>query len=154
MRRGSFSVTALALFGCLLGTSTAVGQTAADSAALRRTALDYIEGWYGANADRMSDALHPELAKRIHLAAPGGEGSYVQTMGRSQLVTSTALGGGSETPEDERRSEVRILDVFRGAAVVRISATDFVDYLNLVHTDGGWKILCVLWELREAPDGS
>lgn len=154
MRRGSFSVTLLALFGCLLGTSAAIGQTAADSAALRRTALDYIEGWYRADADRMRRALHPELVKRIHLAAPGGEGSYVQTMGRSQLVTSTSLGGGPETPEGARRSEVRILDVFRGAAVIRVAATDFVDYLNLVRTEEGWKILNVLWELREAPGGS
>jgi hypothetical protein len=154
MRPGSFSVTALALLGCLLGTSAAFGQSAADSAALRGTALDYIEGWYGADAGRMSRALHPELLKRIHLAAPDGEGSYVQTMGRSQLVTSTGLGGGSETPQGERRSEVRILDVFRGAAVIRVSATDFVDYLNLVRTEEGWKILNVLWELREAPGGS
>ena len=34
-------------------------------AAIRATALDYIEGWYAGDAARMERALHPELAKRI-----------------------------------------------------------------------------------------
>ena len=32
-------------------------------AAIRQTALDYIEGYYEGNAERMERALHPELAK-------------------------------------------------------------------------------------------
>ena len=38
--------------------------TAADSAAIRAAALDYIDGWYAADGPRMTRALHPELAKR------------------------------------------------------------------------------------------
>ncbi|HEU5048747.1 MAG TPA: nuclear transport factor 2 family protein, partial [Gemmatimonadales bacterium] len=40
-------------------------QSAADSAAIRATALDYAEGWYTADSARMRRALHPALAKRI-----------------------------------------------------------------------------------------
>ncbi len=40
-------------------------QTAADSAGIRQAALDYIEGYYEGNAERMERAVHPELAKRI-----------------------------------------------------------------------------------------
>ncbi|PYS59909.1 MAG: hypothetical protein DMF76_15225, partial [Acidobacteria bacterium] len=36
-----------------------------ESAAITRTALDYIEGWYAGDAARMERALHPELAKRM-----------------------------------------------------------------------------------------
>src|SRR4051812_14973787 len=56
---------------CLLAASTravcaqAHVPTAADSAAIKATALDYIEGWYTGDAERMERALHPELAKRI-----------------------------------------------------------------------------------------
>ena len=56
------------LFGLALLPAISVaspGQGAADSAAIRATALDYIEGWYEGNAERMERALHPELAKRI-----------------------------------------------------------------------------------------
>src|SRR4051812_5524314 len=40
-------------------------QTAADSAAIKATALDYIQGWYDGDAERMERAVHPDLAKRI-----------------------------------------------------------------------------------------
>src|SRR5690242_18620326 len=33
--------------------------------AIRRTALDYIDGWYTGDAERMRRSLHPDLAKRI-----------------------------------------------------------------------------------------
>ena len=40
-------------------------QSPADASAIKQTALDYIEGWYEGDAERMERALHPELAKRI-----------------------------------------------------------------------------------------
>jgi hypothetical protein len=40
-------------------------QSAADSAAIRATAMDYMQGWYTGDTVRMGRALHPELAKRI-----------------------------------------------------------------------------------------
>ena len=33
--------------------------------AITKVALDYGEGWYEGDADRMARALHPELAKRM-----------------------------------------------------------------------------------------
>ena len=40
-------------------------QAVADSGAIKATALDYIEGWYEGNSERMERAVHPDLAKRI-----------------------------------------------------------------------------------------
>jgi len=42
-----------------------VAQTDADREAVKRTALNYAEGWYEGNADKMESALSPDLAKRI-----------------------------------------------------------------------------------------
>lgn len=153
MRPPLLAVTAFLLLAGPGVPAPAYGQAAADSAAIRATALDYIEGWYQADASRMARAVHPELVKRLHLRVAEVHRSYVQTMGSSALVTSTARGGGSDAPESERRSEVRILDIFRGAASVRVDAHDWVDYLQMVRTDDGWKILNVLWELRRPPEG-
>ena len=47
------------------GSQNSNAQSSADSAAIRTTALDYIEGWYEGSSERMERALHPELAKRI-----------------------------------------------------------------------------------------
>ena len=62
--------------------------TAADSAAIRATALDYVEGWYTGDAARMERALHPELVKRIIRVDSTGNAS-VQGMGASALVSGT-----------------------------------------------------------------
>ena len=37
---------------------------ASDDDAIVRCALDYFEGWFDADPERMRRALHPELAKR------------------------------------------------------------------------------------------
>lgn len=124
-------------------------QSAADSAGVREAALDYIEGWYRGDAKRMERAVHPELVKRIYLTDPKLGVSWVEDTGAGKLVASTANGGGSGTPVGERRADVRILDIFRNAASVKVDAADWVDYLHLVRTKDGWKILNVLWELRE-----
>ena len=77
----------------------AVAQSAADSGAIRTTALDYIEGWYAGDATRMERALHPELAKRIVMTDPKSGRSRLETMGAMTLVNSTRAGGGTRTHE-------------------------------------------------------
>ncbi|HYF40003.1 MAG TPA: nuclear transport factor 2 family protein [Gemmatimonadales bacterium] len=131
----------------LAGFATAQGQTSADSAAIRATALDYIEGWYNNDAARMERALHPRLVKRM---------VWVDSTGKSQLVDMTAaeLVEGTRrhrtVPPAERRKDVQILSAFGNAAVVRIDASEWVDYLQVVKWNGRWKIINVVWENRPA----
>jgi hypothetical protein len=125
-------------------------QSAADSAAIRQTALDYVEGWYEADAARMERALHPELAKRIVRTSPEGR-SRLDQMGAMALVQGTRAGGGRNTPVERRDRNVVILDVFRGAASVRATMSGWIDYMHLAKWNGRWVIVNVLWELRENP---
>lgn len=39
--------------------------------------------------------------------------------------------------------------MFGRAATVRIDASGWVDYLHLIQTAAGWKIINVLWERRQ-----
>jgi len=118
-----------------------------DEAAIRQTALDYIEGWYEADAARMERALHPELAKRM--VAPDTRGhSRLNQMSALTLVQSTRAGGGSHTPKELQQKDITILDRFNNAAVVKIVASGWIDYLEEVKFDGQWKIINVLWELK------
>jgi hypothetical protein len=125
-------------------------QSAADSAAIRATALDYIEGWYTADATRMERALHPELAKRIVQTDPQGRSRLGQQSAMT-LVMGTRRGGGSDIPPDKRRSDVRILDVYGNAASVRVKAATWVDYMHVAKSNGRWVIVNVLWEMDPAP---
>ena len=122
-------------------------QSAADSAAIRRAALDYVEGWYEGNADRMARALHPELAKRIVRTDSSGISRF-QNMTAAQLIEATGRGGGRNTPSDQQQKDVVILDIFGSAASVRATMSGWVDYMHLARWNGEWKIVNVLWELK------
>lgn len=119
-----------------------------DSLGISNAALDYIAGWYSADGDRMAQALHPELAKRIMYSDSLGN-VWIRNMGATELVRGTRAGGGSRTSPGEQRTEVHILDIFQNAASVRIDAGGWIDYLHLVRWRGRWVILNVLWELRQ-----
>jgi hypothetical protein len=133
--------------------STARAQTTAsnaDAAAIRQTALDYIEGWYEGNAERMERALHPELAKRIVRTNPQNNQSRLDQMGAMSLVQGTRRGGGRDTPKERQQKDVTILDVYESAASVKIIASDWIDYLHVAKFNGRWVIVNVLWELKPA----
>jgi Putative lumazine-binding len=145
---------ALLLIACLLlliGVARAQTSPADEEAAIKKTALDYIEGWYEADAARMESALHPELAKRMISTDPKTGRSQFNHMGAMQLVQNTRRGGGSRTPKEQQQKEVTILDHCNDAAVVKIVASDWIDYLEEAKFNGAWKIINVLWELKPKP---
>src|SRR5512138_3808355 len=90
--------------------------SAADQAAIKQTALDYIEGWYEGNPERMERALHPELAKRIARTNPQNGQSRLDQMSALSLVQGTRRGGAKNTPEQQPQKNVTILDVYENAA--------------------------------------
>jgi hypothetical protein len=122
-------------------------QAAADSAAIKQAALDYIEGYYEGNADRMEKAVHPDLAKRIVMTNDQGR-QQLQQMSAMGLVMATKMGGGTRIPAAERHEDVTILDIYQNAASVKIYASGWVDYLHIAKWYGQWKIVNVLWELH------
>ncbi|HEV2149882.1 MAG TPA: nuclear transport factor 2 family protein [Longimicrobiaceae bacterium] len=135
----------------LLAVSPARAQVAADSIAIRQAALDYIEGWYEADAERMARAVHPELAKRLVRTDRQSASSDIRQMGASELIMQTRRGGGKETPKERQRKDVRILDIFESTSSVRVDADSWIDYMHLAKADGRWQIVNVLWALRPSP---
>ena len=120
----------------------------ADKEAIKQTALDYIEGWYEGNAERMERALHPDLAKRIVRTDPNNGRSGLSQMSALSLIQGTRRGGGKDTPREKQQKDVTILDVFENAASVKVVASDWIDYLHVAKWNGRWVIVNVLWELK------
>ena len=135
-------------FAFILATAAgASAQTAADSAAIRATALDYVEGWYTGDAARMQKSLHPDLAKRI--VRNNAEGvSQLGHQGAETLIGYTKNGGGKNTPPAQQIKDVKILDIFRGTASVRAEMSGWIDYMHIAKWNGEWKIVNVLWETK------
>lgn len=138
-------VAALAL--ALANPPALLAQTRDDSLGIRAAAMDYIEGWWTGNTERMTRALHPALVKRIMNIDSTGT-PFLGEMGASALVRNVRMGGGTRTPEARRLSDYRLLDIFQNAATARIDAGGWIDYLQLVKWQGRWVIVNVLWEVR------
>jgi hypothetical protein len=123
----------------------------ADIAGICQTALDFEEGWYEGDADRMARALHPNFLMR-HIGANPDNGSSVldQSMSAQDLIDWTRAGRG-KVPPDRRRHDITVFDVFQNAASAKIIAWYGVDYLQLGKWNGRWVIVNVLWGKNPAP---
>jgi Putative lumazine-binding len=112
---------------------------AADEAAVVRCVLDYFEGWFEAEPERMRRALHADLAKR----SLGREG--LDKLTASEMVDATAAGAGRERDSPTRRIDVRVVEVYGDIATAVVDSHVYREYLHLVRTDGNWKIVNALW---------
>ncbi len=122
----------------------------ADASAIKAAALDYIEGWYEGNVERMERSLHPDLAKRIVRTNAQTGASRLDQMSAMSLVQGTRKGYGNKTPKEKQLKDVMILDVFENAASVKVVASDWVDYMHMAKSNGRWVIVNVLWEMNPA----
>ena len=126
--------------------STPEAQSTPDAELIKQTALDYIEGFYEGNAERMERALHPELAKRIVQKDQRGRSTLGQ-MGAMRLVQLTRMHE-DKIPKEKQQKDVTVLDIFGNAASAKVIASDWIDYLHLAKWNGRWVIVNVLWELK------
>ena len=108
-----------------------------ERAAIVATALDYFEGWFDGDPERMERALHPTLVKR---------GPELRNVTKDQMVAWTAAGEGrAEDPGPGRRIEVTVVDVHGTIASAVVDSDVYREYLHLVRTDEGWKVVNALW---------
>jgi len=132
------------------GLTTEGGEMAATSEteatqAIEGTVLDYFEGWFEGDAARMERALHPELAKR-----PGrvddSLGETLGTLTAREMIDRTAEGVGRTRDVPDRRIEVDVVDVFGDIASATVRSAIYHEYLHLVRTPDGWRIVNALWQ--------
>ena len=126
---------------------SAFAQSDTDRDAIRRTALNYAEGWYEGSADKMESALHPDLAKRIARTNEKGQ-TRLDQMSAMSLVQGTRTGFGKQTTREEQQKDVTVLDITGGAATVKLEMRDWIDYMHIARSNGKWLIVNVLWEMK------
>ncbi len=111
-----------------------------------KTVLNYVEGWYLADADRMAQALHPKLVKRR--VTPEGE---IWEVTRDWMVDATGKGQGKIDDPENGAKVITILDIAGTIASVKLVSEKFDDYLNLVKQGDTWLIIYALWDFRSDP---
>jgi hypothetical protein len=61
------------------------------------------------------------------------------------MVQATAAGEGKRKDPGDRRIEVEVEHLHGKIANVTVRSAVYVEYLQLVHTHDGWKIVNALW---------
>lgn len=114
-----------------------------DQELIMSTVLNYVEGWYEADAKRMDKALHPNLSKRR--ITPEGEAWDVS---KDWMIDATGKGNGRIDNPSTGRKEITILDMTKTMASVKLVSEVFDDYLHLAKVQDSWVIINALWDYR------
>ena len=117
---------------------------ACDEAAIRATIDDYYLGWFDADGERLARSIHPELAKRGWLRREDGR-AVLDDDTSGSLARHAAAGHGRPADVAQGGYRVRSVDVDGDIAAASVRAGWFVDFLHLVRTDDGWRIVNALW---------
>src|SRR5437870_6829249 len=129
--------------------------SAGDEAAVVGAVLDYFEGWFQGDAIRMERALHPELAKR----SLGGDRRWwgkgeqgpadheaLDNTTADWMIDATARGVGKTRLTGDPGIRVDVVEVYDTIASVTVHSAIYREYLHLVRTRNGWKIVNALWQ--------
>jgi Putative lumazine-binding len=125
-------------------TSAPAGIDGTTADAIRATVLDYFEGWFDGDTERMRRALHPGLAKR----SPGPDPGWtrpIRTSTADDMIRWTGEGGGAIDAAAGRDLRIDIADVARDIASVVVHSATYIEYLHLRLTPDGWRIVNALW---------
>jgi hypothetical protein len=120
-------------------------QTPADREAVRNAALDYVEGVYNVQPERIKRSVHPALVKR-GFSRKSADAPYVEgNMTFDQLV-NLAANWNKEGKRDTSIKQVAVLEVLDQTAVAKVTASWGIDYMLLAKYDGKWLIQQILWQ--------
>lgn len=117
-----------------------------DEKAIVAVALDYFEGWYDADVDRVDRALHPELVKRW-VGENHGE-PLNPTLTKDRMLDLVREGRGAKNKTDDP-IEVVVADIHRDVATAVVRSAEYREYVHLVRTSSGWKIVNTLWQFTK-----
>lgn len=123
----------------------AQGTGAANREAVRLAALDYVEGIYNVQPERIERSVHTTLVKRGFYKKDAG-GPYVESPMTYEQLVRLAGSWNKEGKRDTSIKEVAVLDVLDQTAVAKVTASWGIDYMLLGKYDGRWKIVQILWQ--------
>ena len=108
------------------------------------TVRNYWQGWFDGDPDRMRRALHPELVKR-GAAIDGTPGKLTAVMTAENMIGWAREGEGIATRPADDAYDITVNDVHDQIATVTVRSAIYREYLQLVKTDEGWRILNALY---------
>jgi hypothetical protein len=112
--------------------------------AVRKCALDYMDGYYSGDLDRVVRAIHPELTKVAPMAMPQTRRMMLGKQGASLVIEATRAKL-SALDEAKRNIEIEVLGLHEGLALVRVLSAISYEYLQMANLGPDWQIINILW---------
>lgn len=119
----------------------------ADREAVRQAVLDYVEGVYNVQPERIERSVSPKLAK-LGFYRPPTETNYGagRSMAFQQLVEVAKTYNKDGKLRKDAPKEIQIYEVLDQTASIKLTAEWGIDYMHLAKLDGKWMIVNVLWQ--------
>jgi hypothetical protein len=140
---------ALACLVAITGHAEMQSQASADKEAVKAAAMDYIEGLYQAQPERIARSVDQKLAKVGYFRRGGESAISIAPMSYQQLYDLA----GTWNKDGKRQTatapkDVVVYEVLSQTASAKITALWGIDYIHLARAtpDGKWKIVNVLWQ--------
>lgn len=114
---------------------------------------DYVEALYDVAPERIARSVHRDMTK-LGLAR-GEDGAYrAYTMTYDELYDLAGRWNvdNRQNITAETVKEIAVLDVLDKTATAKLTAQWGIDYMHLLHTSEGWKIIQVLWQTHPPRD--
>ena len=115
-------------------------------AGIKQAALDYVDGYYSGDAERLARGIHPSLQKVMVTRISGGREIF--NFADRELLLEAVKAGMGKIPEDKRKLKVTVLSVFNNIASVKIDSAMFVDFAHIAELNGEWRVVNVLWAMQ------
>jgi hypothetical protein len=117
--------------------------------AIETAVLGYIENFFENDIVAMQAYLHPELSKGGISKKRGATDLFYEKMPMERL--KKMMETKKPLVRDLQKNEVKILDVFRNTASVRLETgypnkMRWIEYIHLSKTNGKWLVNNVLWD--------
>ncbi len=131
-------------------------QHADDREGVHAAVLDYLEGIYDVQPERIERSVSPDLVK-FGFWRESPEADYGSSaMSYEQLVRLAGSWNRDNRQgiDDSSPREIVVMDVLDQTAAAKLTAVWGIDYFQLEKVDGTWKIRHVLWQSHPEAAGS
>ena len=123
----------------------ATGEELSDEDQVRAAILDYVEGIYLVQPERIERSVSPELTKVGYSYRDGNYREIPMSYERLVNLAKNYNADGEIDPETAPK-EVVVFEAMDKTASGKLVAQWGIDLFHLVKEDGRWKILHVLWQ--------
>lgn len=125
-----------------------VPSTNSDREAIERAVLDYAESYYEVKPEYVERSIHQDLAKIGYVAQDREWATHPMDYdGFMKMVTWHADNGRTPAPGPK---EVVVLDAMDQTALVQLTGSWGIDYMQLARFDGKWMTRHVVWQSEPA----